>query len=91
MREIRIFELGDHDAPVGWTVKRPQRLTAVSGTLWVTVEGDLGDIWLKENQSLELASKTKVWVSTRCDRGRFTVSRECVTSRPFFRRFACRD
>jgi Protein of unknown function (DUF2917) len=76
MRETRIFELGGHDAPVGWTVNRPQRLTAISGMLWVTVEGALADIWLQENQSLELPPKVKVWVSAGVDGSRFTVSRD---------------
>jgi hypothetical protein len=74
MREIRIFELGDRYVPVRWAVDRPQTLTAVRGTLWVTVEGQLEDIWLQDNESLELTPKTNVWISAEVGGGRFAVS-----------------
>lgn len=73
MLEMRIFEMSRHDAPVSWTVKRTQRLTLISGSLWVTIEGELEHIWLKENQSLELKPNVKFRISTGVDGGRFTV------------------
>ena len=51
MREIRTFELDRHDVPTGWFIDRPQTLKVTHGQIWLTVEGETGDIWLRAGES----------------------------------------
>jgi quercetin dioxygenase-like cupin family protein len=74
MREIRTYELDRRDAPTGWFIDRPQTLKVTHGQLWVTVEGEAGDFWLKAGDSIELQPYATFWVSATQDGGGFSMA-----------------
>ena len=86
MREIRTLEQEPHDAPACWLIDRPHTLTVCRGTVWLTIEGESDDWWLREGETLELAPRSKVWISASG-----SISRFVLASAPVFsptRRFA---
>jgi quercetin dioxygenase-like cupin family protein len=74
MREFRYYELDRRDVPTGWFIDRPQTLKVTHGQLWVTVEGEGGDIWLRAGESLELQPYSTIWVSAAEEGGRFSMA-----------------
>ncbi|SAK75706.1 hypothetical protein AWB81_03593 [Caballeronia arationis] len=74
MREIRIYELDRRDVPTGWFIDRPQTLKVTHGQLWVTVEGDADDIWLRAGEAIELQPYSTIWVSASEEGGRFSMA-----------------
>ena len=74
MREIRTYELDRHDVPTGWFIDRPQTLKVTHGQIWLTVEGETGDIWLRAGESVELQPYSTIWVSAAQDGGRFSMA-----------------
>ncbi|TDV08279.1 DUF2917 domain-containing protein [Paraburkholderia caballeronis] len=74
MREIRIFELA-HDEPAQlWRPAQPLRLQVSEGELWLTIEGDAGDYWLRNGESFALPARAKVWVSAGRAGARFLLA-----------------
>lgn len=70
MREIRIFELEYGEPVETWRLARPMRLQVSEGELWLTFDGDAGDYWLRENESIALAAGVRVHVSAGKGAGR---------------------
>lgn len=74
MREIRIFEL-EHEEPVQtWRLAQPLQLHVSEGELWLTMDGDAGDYWLRKGESLALAGGTAVHISAGRDGVRFLLA-----------------
>ncbi|CAN7625976.1 DUF2917 domain-containing protein [Caballeronia sp. 15715] len=80
MREIRTLEQEPHDAPACWLIDRPHTLTVCRGTVWLTIEGESEDWWLREGETLELAPRSKVWISTSEPNSRFVLASAPVFS-----------
>jgi hypothetical protein len=74
MREIRTYELDGHDVPTCWFIDRAQTLAVAHGELWLTVEGEAGDIWLRAGESIELERRASVWMSAGREGARFSVT-----------------
>src|ERR1700722_15088153 len=55
VREIRTLELEQGDAPECWCIDRPHTLTVCHGMLWVTIEDEPDDRWLRAGESVELS------------------------------------
>lgn len=63
MREIRIYEL-EHDEPAqAWRLAQPLALHVTEGELWLTIDGDAGDYWLRVGESIALPARARLWVS----------------------------
>ena len=74
MREVRIFDM-EHDEPAAaWRVARPSTFKAISGEIWLTVEGDHHDHWLATGQSIELPRGAVAWVSAGRAGARFALA-----------------
>jgi hypothetical protein len=74
MREIRIFEM-EYEEPVQtWRLTQPLQLHVSEGELWLTVEGDSGDYWLREGESLTLEGGTSVRISAGRSGARFVMA-----------------
>ena len=76
MREIRLFEL-DRDQTVFWqspAADRPQSLQVLQGLLWLTVEGEPADHWLRAGDSFEIRAGQRVWLGTWNEGARLRVS-----------------
>jgi hypothetical protein len=80
MREIRTLEQEPHDAPACWPIDRPHTLKVCRGTVWLTIEGESEDWWLREGETLELAPRSKVWISTSEPNSRFVLASAPVFS-----------
>ena len=50
MREIRTLEQEPHDAPACWLIDRPHTLTVCRGAVWLTIEGESEDWWLRAGE-----------------------------------------
>lgn len=74
MRELRTFELDQPGLPVSWRAGYGQTVCAVAGKLWVTVEGNPGDIWLAPGDELALPEGYRVWLSGDGAGARFTLA-----------------
>jgi hypothetical protein len=74
MREIRIFEM-EYDEPVqAWRLTQPLQLHVSEGELWLTIEGDSGDYWLREGESLTLGGGASVRISAGRPGARFVMA-----------------
>lgn len=76
MREIRLFEL-DPGQTVFWqspATEPPQSLQVLQGVLWVTVEGEPTDHWLRSGESFEIRGGQRVWLGTWQEGARMRVS-----------------
>ena len=81
MREIRLFEL-DRGQTVFWhspAAERPQSLQVLQGLLWLTVEGEHADHWLRAGESFEIRGGQRVWLGTWQDGARMRVSQPATT------------
>jgi hypothetical protein len=74
MREIRTLELQQDEPTTCWLIDRPQTLRVCEGLLWVTVEGEPDDRWLSAGDSLELSSRSTVWISSSTPSSRFVLA-----------------
>lgn len=63
MREIRIFELEQGEPVETWRLAQPMQLHVSEGELWLTIDGDAGDYWLRAGDSIDLAGGVRVHVS----------------------------
>ncbi|VVD94397.1 DUF2917 domain-containing protein [Pandoraea terrigena] len=85
MREIRLFEL-DQGQTVFWqasAAELPKSLQVLQGVLWLTVEGEPADHWLRAGESFEMRAGQRVWLGTWQDGARLRVSQP-ATTRPVF-------
>jgi hypothetical protein len=74
MREIRIFDM-EYDEPVQtWRLAQPLQLHVSKGELWLTIDGDPGDYWLREGESLTLGSRTSLRISAGRPGARFVMA-----------------
>jgi hypothetical protein len=73
MREIRTFELEEHDA-VGWRVGQSQGIEVLEGQMWLTFECGSEDIWITAPGLIELPPGTRAWISGWRGPLRFHVS-----------------
>ncbi|MFK0375295.1 DUF2917 domain-containing protein [Pandoraea sp. NPDC090278] len=81
MREIRLFEL-DREQTVVWqrpAAEPPQSLQVLQGLLWLTVEGEPHDHWLRAGESFEIRGGQRVWLGTWQDGARMRVSQPAKT------------
>ena len=74
MRELRTFELDETGRPVGWRARHGQSVTALEGSLWLTVEGHPRDIWLRAGDTLVLTEGDRVWLSAEGGAARFQLA-----------------
>ncbi|MBY4896610.1 DUF2917 domain-containing protein [Cupriavidus sp. AU9028] len=75
MQELRDFELDGSGRPVQWRAGSGERVTARTGRLWLTVEGEAADIWLLPGQTAALPTGGTVWISGEERGSRFTLAR----------------
>ncbi len=73
MDELRTFELGSQHTAQALVLRRAGTLCAISGPIWVTVEGKPDDIWLQIGERIELGAGERVWLSAEHDDARFTL------------------
>jgi len=81
MREIRLFEL-DREQTVVWqrsAAEPPQSLQVLQGLLWLTVEGEPHDHWLRAGESFEIRGGQRVWLGTWQEGARMRVSQPAKT------------
>ncbi|VVE21496.1 hypothetical protein PAQ31011_03178 [Pandoraea aquatica] len=81
MREIRLFEL-DREQTVVWqgpAAEPPQSLQVLQGLLWLTVEGEPTDHWLRAGESFEIRGGQRVWLGTWQEGARMRVSQPAKT------------
>ncbi|MBN4665566.1 DUF2917 domain-containing protein [Pandoraea nosoerga] len=81
MREIRLFEL-DQRQTVLWhspAGELPQTLQVLQGLLWLTVEGEHTDHWLRAGESFEMRAGQRIWLGTWDDGARLRVSQPAKT------------
>ncbi|VVE13440.1 hypothetical protein PTE30175_02675 [Pandoraea terrae] len=87
MREIRMFELDGRQA-VKWQTAAPQSLQVLQGLLWLTVEGESGDHWLRAGDTFETVPGQTMWLGTWNEGARFRLSQPTAphkrTPRPTF-------
>ncbi|MCD9123941.1 MULTISPECIES: DUF2917 domain-containing protein [Cupriavidus] len=76
MQELRDFELDQAGTPVSWRARPGQRIVAREGNIWLTVEGQRGDVWLAPGQSFDLPDGAWVWISADAPGARFTVAQQ---------------
>ncbi len=74
MREIRVFEL-EHQEPVQtWRLAQPLQLHVTEGEVWLTMDGDSSDYWLRQGESLALAGGKAVRLSAGSVGARFVLA-----------------
>lgn len=74
MRELRTFELDEPGQPVSWRARHGQTVTALEGSLWLTVEGHHRDIWLRAGDTHALTEGERVWLSAESGTARFLLT-----------------
>ncbi len=74
MREIRTFEMEEHEPATVWRVDRPLVINVTAGQLWLTIEHDSEDYWLEAGQSFELPPGVRAWVGSSRGTVRMTVA-----------------
>ncbi|MFC0398442.1 DUF2917 domain-containing protein [Paraburkholderia rhizosphaerae] len=74
MREIRTFELEHGEPAAAWRVAQPAILKVTAGEVWLTVEGDAEDYWLRRGESFALSRGVTAWVSAGRDGARVVLS-----------------
>ncbi|RZT38672.1 DUF2917 domain-containing protein [Cupriavidus agavae] len=74
MRELRTFELDQPGHPVSWRARHGQSVTALEGQLWLTVEGQPADIWLRPGDTRVLTEGERVWLSAESASARFLLT-----------------
>nr|WP_315596462.1 DUF2917 domain-containing protein [uncultured Cupriavidus sp.] len=74
MRELRTFELDEPGRPVSWRARHGQSVTALEGRLWLTVEGQVADIWLRPGDVYALVEGERVWLSGEAPTARFLLT-----------------
>ncbi|CAG9170394.1 DUF2917 domain-containing protein [Cupriavidus pampae] len=74
MRELRTFELNEPGRLVNWRARHDQRVLALEGVLWLTVEGVPCDIWLRPGTEHVLREGEMVWLSGEGGAARFVLS-----------------
>jgi hypothetical protein len=87
VREIRTLELQQSDVPECRYIDRPHTLTVCHGMLWVTIEGELDDRWLRAGGSVELSPRSTVWISSPESNSRFVLASESAPVTRVLRRF----
>ncbi|HTJ95436.1 MAG TPA: DUF2917 domain-containing protein [Pararobbsia sp.] len=73
MDELRTFELDETHIAQALTLGRAATISAVSGPIWVTIEGEADDIWLCAGQRIKVPAGRRVWLSADHEGARFTV------------------
>ncbi|CAM2143394.1 DUF2917 domain-containing protein [Pararobbsia alpina] len=73
MDELRTFELDEPHLAQALTLARATTISAVTGPIWVTIEGEADDIWLYAGQRIKVPGGRRVWLSGDHDGARFTV------------------
>lgn len=74
MRELRTFELDEPNQPVSWRARYGQSVTVLEGQLWLTIEDQIADIWLKPGAVYALPEGVNVWMSGETGPVRFMLS-----------------
>lgn len=72
--EIRHYEL-DPGVCVAHRNRSGSRIAVAAGTLWLTLEGEAVDHWLRPGDNLEVAPGQRIWLSTEADTVRFRITR----------------
>jgi hypothetical protein len=73
MDELRTFELDEPHLAQALTLARAATISAVTGPIWVTIEGEADDIWLYAGQRVKVPRSRRVWLSADHEGARFTV------------------
>jgi hypothetical protein len=73
MDELRTFELDELHVAQALTLNRAATICAVTEPIWVTIEGELDDIWLFAGQRIKVKARRRVWLSADHAGARFTV------------------
>jgi hypothetical protein len=74
MLEIRIYEVNQTDVPMRIDAPSHMRVSAIRGSLWITLEKQAWDIWISEGDSFDLTSSTVAWVGSAHPRARFSLA-----------------
>jgi len=74
MRELRTFELDGSGAPVNWRARHGQRVSALEGRIWLTLEGGSADIWLLPGAAFDPPEGARVWLSAERGGARFQLA-----------------
>ncbi|PLQ02132.1 DUF2917 domain-containing protein [Cupriavidus pauculus] len=74
MRELRTFELDEPGRPVSWRARHGQSVTALEGSLWLTLEGQMADIWLRPGDVYALIEGERIWLSGEAPVARFLLT-----------------
>jgi hypothetical protein len=74
MLEIRIYEVNKAEVPMRIDARSPMRVSAIHGTLWITLERQAWDIWISEGECFDLTSPAVAWVGSAHPRARFSLA-----------------
>ncbi|WP_369679426.1 DUF2917 domain-containing protein [Burkholderia ubonensis] len=83
MRELRLYELDADEPAVCWRQVRRSVLRVTAGEVWLTIEGEPADHWLRPGDRLALGPGAQIWVSAGSRGARFTLSRADERAAPF--------
>jgi hypothetical protein len=73
MREIRMFEMEYEEPAQCLRVARGLDLHVSDGELWLTIDGDAADYWLRAGESLSLARGVSVRIGAWRGGARFAI------------------
>ena len=82
MREIRTFEMERDEPAAVWRIAEPSLVTVMAGQLWITVERDAEDYWLRAGESLWLPKGARAWIGAGGASARFTVANAGTRAAP---------
>jgi hypothetical protein len=74
MREIRIFELEHGEPAESWRLAQAMQLHVSEGELWLTLDGDSDDYWLRAGESIRLVAGARVCLSAGREGARFVLA-----------------
>ncbi|CAM2179929.1 DUF2917 domain-containing protein [Paraburkholderia sacchari] len=74
MREIRIFELEHGEPAETWRLAQAMQLHVSEGELWLTLDGDAGDYWLRAGESIRLPAGARACLSAGRAGARFMLA-----------------
>ncbi|WP_158601870.1 DUF2917 domain-containing protein [Pararobbsia silviterrae] len=73
MDELRTFELDEPQVAQALSFVRAATISAISGPIWVTIEGHADDFWLLAGHRIKVPAGRRAWLSAEHAGARFTV------------------
>jgi hypothetical protein len=82
MRQIQQYELGARQCELFETDEKTL-ITVEHGVLWLTIEGEHADHWMRAGESIEIEAAQRLWISADADAVTLRTSQDrTVLTRP---------